>query len=284
MAPDTGTGTGTGSIAARDTRVGLEGRYGTIFAGNWNTPYSAATAGLDPFYPTSAGYSSIMGNGSASSADNVSDKASFDRRQQNSIHYWSAPWRGLSVRMARGLGEERPASGARPALTSAVAAYEQGALFLIAAHERHDDYQGPGRTDRGSKLGAAYRWGMTRIAVVAELLQYETASGPLERGAYYVSATHQIGAHGIRFGVAKAAHGAAGGPQKIGFITSGGQTGATHATLGYDYNLSKRTSVFAYYTQLRNSSNGVVDYAINGMGASAGATLKGSAVGIRHGF
>ena len=280
LSPDTGAG----AIATRDTRIGLEGNFGTIFAGNWTTPYNAATAGLDPFYPTTAGYTSIMGNGAASSADNVSDTSSFDRRQQNSVHYWSPNWNGFSVRIARGLNEEAPASGARPALSSGAAIYEQGPLYIALAHERHHDYQGPGFDDQASKLAAAYRFGATRIAVVVEKLSYETPRGSLARKACYLSATHQIGAHGIRFGAARAGDGTGSAPQRIGFVKAGPHTGATHYTLGYDYSLSKRTSLFAYATRIRNDENSAVDFAINSVGAKAGAALTGSALGIRHSF
>jgi len=51
---------GTGGIANRDTRLGLATPYGTIFGGNWTTPYTFATSELDPFYPTTAGYMSIV--------------------------------------------------------------------------------------------------------------------------------------------------------------------------------------------------------------------------------
>ena len=280
LSPDTGAG----AIAARDTRVGLEGSFGTLFAGNWTTPYNAATAGLDPFYPTTAGYMSIMGNGAAASADNASDTSSFDRRQQNSVHYWSPNWNGFSLRLARGLNEEAPASGARPALASGAAIYEQGPLYITVAHERHHEYQGPGLHDQGSKLAAAYRFGATRIAVAVEKLSYETPRGSLDRKAYYLSATHQLGPHGIRFGVARAGDGTGNARQKIGFAKAGPQTGATHYTLGYDYNLSKRTSLFAYHTRLKNDANSVVDFAINSVGARAGAALTGSALGMRHAF
>lgn len=276
--------TGAGSIAARDTRVGLEGNFGSIFAGNWTTPYNGATSGLDPFYPTTAGYMSIMGNGAASSADNVSDTSSFDRRQQNSVHYWSPNWNGFSVRIARGLNEEAPSSGARPALTSGAAIYEQGPLYIALAHERHHEYQGPGGDDQASKLAVSYRFGTTRIAGIVEKLRYETPRGSLGRKAWYLSATHQIGPHGLRFGIARAGDGTGSAPQRIGFIKAGPNTGATHYTLGYDYNLSKRTSLFAYHTRLKNDENSMVDFAINSLGASAGAALTGSALGVRHAF
>lgn len=281
LSPDTGAG----GIAARDTRVGLETPYGTAFTGNWVTPYNGATSGLDPFYPTTAGYMSIMGNGSAPTTDNVIDTSSFDRRQQNSVHYWSPDWHGLSLRLAQGLNEERPANGARPALTSAALIYEAGPLYVTAAHERHHDYQGPGLNDTGSKLGAAWQFGTTRVAAIAERLRYETVAGRLSRTSYYVSVSHQLGAHGLHLGAAHAGDGqgpAAAG--RIGYITAGPDTGANHYTLGYDYTLSKRTSVFVYYTLLHNDRNGVYDFAINSLGTGAGATAKGSAFGLRHNF
>ena len=86
LAPDTGAG----SPAARDTRLGLEGKFGTIFAGNWTTPYNGATAGLDPFYPTTAGYMSIMGNGSAATVSSkYRDPAAYRGREDARGHHFA---------------------------------------------------------------------------------------------------------------------------------------------------------------------------------------------------
>jgi predicted porin len=282
LSPDTGAG----SPAQRDTRVGLDGAAGTLFLGHWTTPYNNATAGLDPFYPTTAGYMSIMGNGSASTTDNVSDTSSFDRRQQNSLSYYTPVWNGFSLRTMQGLNEERPASGAKPSLTSLAGIYEMGPWYVVATHERHHEYQGKGLNDSGSKLAAAYRFGDTRVALIGEKLKYELPAGTLERKSWYVSATHQIGLHSLRLGVARAGDGTGSAPAsaKVGFIRKGPDTGATHYTLGYDYNFSKRTSVFAYYTHLKNERNGVTDFAINSLTVSPGATLKGTVLGMRHNF
>lgn len=276
--------TGAGGLAARDTRIGLEGRWGTLFGGNWTLPYNSATSSLDPFYPTTAGYMSIMGNGSASTADNISDTTSFDRRQKNSVHYWTPTWRGLSLRLAHGVNEESPPSGARPSIWSGALVYEQGPLYATLAHEHHHAYRGPGLDDRGTKLGIAYRFGDLRLAAVGEQLRYALAGGALERRAWYVSATRQFGPHAIRLGVAVARDGKGSTPEQIGFIRAGSDTGATHATLGYDYTLSKRSSLFVFYTHLDNERRGAVDFAINGLDLETGATASGLALGMRHAF
>jgi predicted porin len=285
LSPDTGAG----EPFRRDTRLGLEGTWGTLFAGHWVTAYNGATSGLDPFYPTTAGYMSILANGSGPSTDNVNNTYSFDRRQANSIHYWTPTWHGLSLRVTQGLNEEKPASGAKPSLTSAAAVYERGPWYAVLAHERHHDYQGPGLDDRGSKAALAYQfgatpWGQTRLALVAERLEYETASGGLARNAAYVSVSHQMGAHGLRLALGRAGAGSGPSTARVGYLQSGAGTGATQATLGYDYTLSKRSSLYAYVTRLDNGRNAAYDFPINGIGPAAGATLKGAVLGMRHNF
>lgn len=282
LAPDTGAG----SPAARDTRLGLQGPAGTLFAGNWVTPYNGATAGLDPYYPTTAGYMSIMGNGAGASVSNTSDTASFDRRQQNSVHYWTPVWRGLQLRVAQGLSEERPANGARPSLSSAAVVYEQGPWYASAAYERHHAYQGPGLNDSAAKLGAGYRFGATRVALIAERLRYETAAGTLTRHDRYLAVTHQLGHGQFKLGIGHAGDGRGSAPDgtTVGAVRRGADTGATHITAGYDHSLSPRSTVYAYYSHLNNERHGVVNFAINSLGAQPGATLKGLVLGLRHHF
>ena len=79
--------TGAGSVTNRNTRIGLAGPLGTVFARVWTLPYTEATSVFDPFYPTTAGYMALIANGSASNADNVTDRSAFDRRQQNVVQY-----------------------------------------------------------------------------------------------------------------------------------------------------------------------------------------------------
>ena len=63
---------------------------------------------------------------------------------------------------------------------------------------------------------------------------------------------------------------------------------ATQWTLGYNYNLSKRTKVYTYYTKV-NSGAGI-DYSsgmsalVSGAGAAPGADFSSFALGVRHDF
>ena len=57
---------------------------------------------------------------------------------------------------------------------------------------------------------------------------------------------------------------------------------ATQYTLGYNYNLNKRTKVYGYYTRINNSRAGT--YGLNQAVVGAGVDSNTLAVGIRHNF
>ena len=104
----------------------------------------------------------------------------------------------------------------------------------------------------------------------------------LEREAWRLDAAYQLGAHtfGIQFGQGKEIKGDA-----IGSTFNGDGTGTDVWIFGYAYSLSKRSSIFAYYTQVDNETNsrssGIV---FGGIGPNAGGDPRYMGVGLRHLF
>lgn len=277
--------TGEGQIAGRNSRIGLQGDYGLLFLGHWHTPYTESTMGYDPYYATTAGYMALIGNGSASSSDNVGNTSAFDRRQKNIVQYRSPTVAGAAVWLGWGLPEERTTVARDPALYSAAVVYARGPLNATVAYELHQHYQAAGRNDDAIKLGIAYEpWHGTRIAALYERLRYRTAAGDLQRNGYYASLVQQLGPGSLRLAFGLAANGTGNATETVGFVRGGPQTGATQLTVGYDYPLSKRTALFAYYSRIGNKPNAVYDFAINDVGANAGADLQVLALGMRHYF
>lgn len=240
--------------------------------------------GYDPYYPTTAGYMALIGNGSASSTDNIEDTSSFDRRQKNTLQYRSPVWHGLSGALAWGLPEERNTAPRNPALYSFATAYDAGPLNLTLAYEVHQHYQVAGRNDDAIKAGVAYQFATTRIALVYERLHYRTATGDLSRNGYYASVVQKLGPGSVRLGFAFAANGTADATETVGFFHAGPKTSATQLTFGYDYPLSRRTALYAYYSRIDNQRNALYDFAINGIGVAAGARPQTFALGMRHNF
>jgi predicted porin len=153
-------GSGTNSLCNRNSRLGLTGTWGTLFYGNWDTPYKASHYGTkadDPFQTidvwesasilTSPGFATKTGgwvNGAPTDASttaaptNVS--ASFDNRAPNSIAYHSPKYYGASLKLQYSANEFRSAGGnVDPALYSGVVNWDYGPISALFAYERHDD-------------------------------------------------------------------------------------------------------------------------------------------------
>ena len=149
----------------------------------------------------------------------------------------------------------------------------------------HNKYLGAVRNDDALKVGVAYQlFKGTRISALYEHLHYRTDSGDLQRNGYYASLVQQLGPGSLRVGFALAANGTGSSTDTVGFFRSGAETGATQFTVGYDYPLSRRTALFAYYSRIQNRRNAVYDFAINELGVGAGADPQTFALGMRHNF
>ncbi len=151
---DQNTGPGLG---ARDSKVGLRsGKWGEVFMGQWDTPYKFISLAINPLR---AGYvfdyTPIMGNpgmgvpATTTQFQRIGAKpdASFDRRQGNSVQYWSPNWGGFSFRLMESVDEGRGAAVAggpviAPIIKAASVQYDVGTLSIRYAYEEHDDYFG----------------------------------------------------------------------------------------------------------------------------------------------
>ena len=104
----------------------------------------------------------------------------------------------------------------------------------------------------------------------------------IEREAWRLDGAFQLGAHtfGVQWGQGRKLKGDS---QNATF--NGDSTGTDVWIAGYAYSLSKRSSVFAYYTFVDNDTNsrssGIV---FNGIGPNAGGDPQYGGVGLRHLF
>jgi len=145
------------TIASRNTELGLSGSWGTLFVGNWDTPYKWSSNQI--VSPIRAGFVAdfngiLHGPGfgvnpvttQPGRANALSD-AAFYRRVGNTIQYWTPVKNGLAARVSYGANEGRTArAGANPPLNpsifSAFVAYDTGPLRVRYAYEAHKDYFG----------------------------------------------------------------------------------------------------------------------------------------------
>jgi len=303
---------GGGTLCSRNTGLGVEGAFGNVFLGSWDTPYKSSTGGLDPMGNTSiAAYVGIFGSPGfnvasftgANGGTSSSAALSFDRRQNNTVNYWTPNWGGFQAKLMYGANEEKTnvtAFQLDPSMWSASITYDNGPLYITGAYEKHNDYlasAGPtlgltspvtGGDDTAWKLGAGFKFGNFQIIGMYESLEYEADTG---LGTF--SASRDAWLVGVNY---------VGGAWKIGAnyedadsldCFNCGDTGAKQYSLRVGYSLSKRTEVYALYTQIDNDDFAQYNFGINPLqgpvtgfaaGISEGADPQGIALGLRHTF
>jgi predicted porin len=282
-----GTGTlggGSFSSALRNTFVGLKGGFGTALIGKYDTPYKMATASLDIFADTAGDYNNIIGNFDGTNV--------FDLRPGNELVYISPSFNGLSGAIAYVAGNELGnGTKANANAWSLMGAYSNGPIFASLAYEKHNDVAATAFAttldNTALKLGVGYTFGDAKVGFIYEDMKLKDTASITEykRKAWYLNGMYTMGNIDL-----KAAFGSAGSLKNFN------DTGAKTYTLGADYNLSKRSKIYALYTKTKNDTN-----AAYGVGAGQGSAYVPSnntsgtsgnssddpsviSIGIRHSF
>jgi predicted porin len=235
--------------------------------------------------------------------------ASFDRRQGNSIQYWSPRIVGISFRLDYSVDEGRgPVAAGGPSVSPTVASasvqYDAGTLSVRYGYEEHQDYFGmsqlggsaagsaanPSSKDRGHKIVVLYRIGSTRLTGLVERLEYRNddslagAVNSYKRTAYY-GVIEQFFANNSSVWISYGRAGDGSCARVGGASCTTRAMGAEYMTLGYVYRFSKRTEVFAAYYQMKNRENGTYSTGpFIALAPAPGADVVGAGVGIIHYF
>jgi predicted porin len=138
------------TICDRNSRLGLtNATYGTLFLGNWDTPFKAAYYGTkadDPFGSTDVfGANNLLG--SPGFATKSGGANGFDIRATNSVAYWSPKVSGLALRLQASVDEnatnryhgDPAATQTDPWVFGGALNYDMGPLSAVVAYEQHRD-------------------------------------------------------------------------------------------------------------------------------------------------
>lgn len=178
-----------------------------------------------------------------------------DSRQSNSISYTTPNISGFTLEIAQGLNEKANVPGTadrRKNQTDIAANYDAGSLHLGAGYEKIGD-------DKLLALRALYEFGALTVGGYLERDNF-VALG--KRNNARVSAMYTVGASEFHANIGSA-----------GKFSNVADSKAQQYTLGYNYNLSKRTKVYGFFTRLNDNTGGVY-----------GGDFNSTAVGIRHNF
>ena len=279
---------GGGTLASRNSAVGLQGGFGTVFLGRWNTPLKEASLAMDVWGDlTIASLTAVM-----------DDQGNFHLRANNTVGYWSPVINGFQGKFHY-IAPENKTTGAgavSPVAYSLSATYTAGPFLAGYAYEQHKDRTGAeppvaattclGATCAGytEKEHAVFGSAVVGPFKFTALYEQITKNSPVvfnvpKQKAYLVSATYNVGKGAFVAQYMQAKDALAQLPNN-----------PTHNkiqnfSVGYQYNVSKRTQLNALYTETFNNYGTAGNFGANKLaGLTSGQDVKGVSVGIKHVF
>ncbi|UCU98684.1 porin [Acidovorax radicis] len=238
------TGASAATFFGRQSEVNLSGNFGAVRLGRFTA---------ESYYAT-ADYVSMHNHDTGSSSDAF---YAYVMPDANKIAYRTPTFGGLTVDAAVALHEQ--AVGGKNAFDLA-ANYNMGPLALGAGYSKQGDVN-------QFAVRALYTFGAFAVGGYIQRDEDAYVLNGGKRNTFRLAGAYNLGASEFHVNVGRA-----------GEYKNVNDSDATQYTLGYNYNLSKRTKVYGYYTHVNNSRNAAY------MSNVAGADFSSVAVGIRHNF
>ena len=231
---DTGAASGGTTFWNRASWVQLEGSFGAVRLGKW----------FPGSYFATADYVSMHNHDTGTSADNL-----YGTRftTSNKVSYFTPTVAGFNAEVGVAAGE-----GTTPRAWDLAVNYDMGPLHAGFGYEKVGIYKQ--FAVRGLYELGAFTFG--------GYYQREEVSGFKSRDVGRLAAMYTVGQSEFHLNVGGSKSGG-NGAFRLG--------GAKQYTLGYNYNLSKRTKVYGFYTKTDYNAPGQLDF-------------NSLAVGVRHNF
>ena len=247
----------------RNSQVGLKGDFGTVFAGNWDSPYKTVHNKIELFDNATV-FSAINLVGMTGNGKN------YNTRQNNVIQYWTPNLSGFTGQVAYALDSAKTTTTNKTAL-SLSGAYENDMLYAGVGHENRADQTTATQSDKATRVLGAFKFANGQIGIMLERLSVaNTFTTTASQNNVEVAGTYRIGSNNL--GVSYV---------KNGDYNDVANTGAKQLSLRYGYNHSKRTELYAAYTSLKNDT--AANYGFFS-GSATGSKQTGLGLGIIHSF
>jgi predicted porin len=244
---------GQGGLAfGRQVFVGLKGGFGAVLLGRQYSPIYFSELSIDPFVGGTLGDMTVSRGWF--NAGNV--------RVNNAVTYQTPKLAGLQVTTLYGFGEVAGSTRANSQLGLS-ADYLSGPLTVSAAYHSTRSASGTD-TQRTAFGGAAYDFGVVKLHAAAD--HVDGFNGAKVRD-YMLGFSAPLGTGRLMASVIKKDNRAL------------SDADAHQVSLGYRYDISKRTALYTSYAQVRNARNSSV-----AAGGVSGHSDKAFDVGIRHFF
>jgi predicted porin len=255
----TSTPTPSGLGKSRNSGAGIEGAFGKVMLGIWDTPFKTAHNKIELFDNTTSWTSTAVIGRSAGK--------DFNTRQKNMIQYWS-PKIMESVQVAAMFSpDEAQTTTVNKSILSMAATYDVENIYASVAYESRANVFGT-TTDTAFRAVAKYDIADFSIGALAESIKTNLSATAAVTGSNMeLVGQYKIGPTHLAVSYAKQGSAAA--------ITAA-KNNVDQLSLKYAFNFSKRTELFAAYTS-NKTANGT-------LAAPTSTTLTYLGGGIVHAF
>lgn len=257
-------------FASRDSFVGLEGGFGGLRAGYFDTPLKSVGSTADMFRDQIGDIRNLT------RLDDVSD-ADFDSRFRNGIHYYTPKIAGMRVDAHYSTNTStstNPPDDEATAFSVALNLLEVApGLWAAVAYEQQEAAE----DSDAIRAGASYTMGDLKLAALYQMATLK-AAGADDRDidTYGIGASYKFGD-----AVAKAQY----------YMSSDDldDADASLAAVGVDYSLSKAFKLLFAYAMTTNDDNAGYSMSAGGHGdqvspVAAGEDPSGFSAGVRYDF
>ncbi len=265
-------GTASGFNFKRRSTVSVMGNFGEVRLGRDLTAGYKTVLNYDLFGQVGVG--SFLGTynnlyGTTGDADG--------QRASNLIAYYTPNIAGFNAGLQYGFGESST-NNKTDRYMGAYVGFANGPLSVTVAGDRNNFGAGTlfGSEDRTQlSLGASYDLGMLKVNGLIQRVEFEPVGG----GSKFKVDNWMLGvAAPVGPGTIKA--------QYASYNDKDSSSDAQQLSVGYQYDLSKRTAVYTTVAFLKNKNNAAVALGGSGLSlaADAGKNQTGFQVGVRHAF
>jgi len=258
------------TFAGRNSGVGLQGGWGSVLLGRWDTPFKVTTIAVDPYGDLTLG--GITAALSGSGVGGV--QGQFDRREQNNVQYWSPTWAGIAVRLSYAANEARTAT-TNPRSNGASITWTGGPVYVGYAYHQFKDIAfgsvTPPKQDANAVFGS-FSFGPLKIGGQYQRINRD---GFVKQKNWLANVVWTMGNNQFIYQYQNAKDGGASGADQ--------PECKVHAP-GYQYNFTRRTFFIAQYVKVDNNAVATCNFGSQTLAISAGQDPRGVSVGLRHIF
>ncbi len=265
-------GTASGFNFKRRSTISVMGNFGEVRLGRDLTAGYKTVLNYDLF--GQVGMGAFLGTsnnlyGTTGDADG--------QRASNLIAYYTPKIAGFNGGLQYGFGESSVDNKINRYL-GAYIGFDNGPLSVTLAGDRNNFAAAPvlGSIDRTQvALGASFDFGMAKISGLIQRVEFEPLGGGFKDKVdnWALGASAPVGPGTLKL-------------QYASYDDKNSSNEAQQLSLGYQYDLSKRTAVYTTVAHLKNKNGSAVALGGSGlaMPAVAGKNQTGFQVGVRHAF